>query len=83
VKGMNLFKVALPVHALNNGIFRLKALVGIYNKRWIVAPDDSIGILRFALNGRLSDSGFWQLKRPGLLAPRLTWTLEPSEVARA
>lgn len=73
VKGLNLFRVLLPLHLLNNGTFRLKALVGIYNQRWIVSPDDEQGLLRFTLNSKLSDSAFWQLKRPGVVAPRLTW----------
>ncbi len=73
VKGLNTFRVQLPLHLLNNGTFRLKTLVGIYNQRWIVSPDDTQGQLRFALNGKLSNSSFWQLKRPGVIAPRLPW----------
>jgi len=72
-EGLNLFRVRLPFHFLNNGTFRLKTLVGIYNQRWIVSPDDEQGLLRFMLNGKLSDSCFWRSKRPGLLAPRLHW----------
>jgi lipopolysaccharide transport system ATP-binding protein len=80
VQGLNLFRVELPVASLNNGIFRLKALAGVYNKRWIVSPDDPVGVLRFAINGRLSDSAFWQLKRPGIIAPRLSWSSAPGAV---
>lgn len=73
-EGINIFRVALPLHLLNNGTFRLKTLVGIYNQRWLVPPDDERGLLRFALNGKLSKSPYWQVKRPGAIAPRLQWT---------
>ena len=74
--GINVFKVELPLHILNNGILRLKTLMGIYNQRWLVSPDDEKGLLRFEMNGKLSDSKFWMLKRPGVIAPRLDWIRE-------
>lgn len=83
ITGLNLFRVALPVNVLNGGIFKLKALVGVYNKRWLVSPDDRLGILRFSVCGKLSDSEFWQLRRPGLIAPRLNWVLGVAEVQGA
>lgn len=78
-RGLNIFRVCLPLQVLNNGTFKLKPLVGIYNDRWIVPPDNELGRLRFALNGRLSDSPYWQLKRPGVFAPRLQWRCEKSK----
>jgi lipopolysaccharide transport system ATP-binding protein len=73
VKGCNTFRVQLPLSVLNNGVVKLKSLVGVYNQRWIVGPDDPLGFLRFSIDGPLSDSPFWVAKRPGIIAPRLTW----------
>lgn len=71
--GSILYQVKMPLDILNNGEYKLKTLIGIHNQRWIVEPDDKIGILRFVIDGKPSKSDYWSIKRPGIIAPRLQW----------
>lgn len=67
--------VPLPLDCLQPGRYRVKPLLGLYNQAWILGPDDEGPELIFDLQGVISKSPYWVQARPGLLAPRLTWSV--------
>lgn len=68
-------KTNVPVSVLQPGRYRIKPLLGIYNREWIVSPDGDGPELIFDLQGSISPSPYWLQTRPGVIAPRLRWEL--------
>lgn len=74
-QGVNKVTSLLPVDTLNNGSYNLVFFVNIYRVEWVLSPElseDSL-VYGFSVDGQLSQSSYWQVKRPGVLAPKIEW----------
>ena len=75
-KGRFCFSGLIPKRYLNEGLYRIEPIVSLYFREWIVQPSVNAPILYFEINGGLSDSPYWLVRRPGILAPLLKWNVE-------
>jgi lipopolysaccharide transport system ATP-binding protein len=64
---------AIPPRVLNEGTYRVEMIASLHFRSWILEPRANVPSVRFSIRGGLSDSPYWQTKRPGLLAPMLAW----------
>jgi lipopolysaccharide transport system ATP-binding protein len=64
---------AIPARFLNEGSYRIELLASLHFRAWILEPRTNVPSVRFSIRGGLSDSPHWLMKRPGLLAPMLSW----------
>jgi len=67
---------SLPARFLNEGRYRVEFIASLHYQRWIHPPNQTPARVEFEISGGLSDSPFWHERRPGLLAPVLSWNLE-------
>lgn len=72
-KGIITLKSKIPKRFLNEGIYRLELLSGIYCQKWFCQPGKDSPAIYLNIQGELSDSSLWIMKREGLLAPVLEW----------
>lgn len=71
--GRNVLRCPLPARWLNEGNYRLELIGGLHFREWLFQPgQDAPGII-LSIQGGLSDSPYWMMKRPGILAPALKW----------
>jgi lipopolysaccharide transport system ATP-binding protein len=63
----------IPERVLNEGRYRVELLAGLYYREWLLEPRKSVPNVAFSIQGGLSDSPYWDHKRPGILAPVLRW----------
>jgi len=70
------FRVRLPPRLLNEGDYRVELIGGLHNLQWIFEPLISAPAVNFSIGGGLSDSSYWVVRRPGVLAPVLTWDIQ-------
>jgi lipopolysaccharide transport system ATP-binding protein len=75
-KGYNILRSKLPKRLLNQGVYRLELLISLHFIRWIIEPQKNSPCIFFTIQGGLSDSPYWMVKRPGILAPVLDWEHE-------
>jgi lipopolysaccharide transport system ATP-binding protein len=75
-RGRNVLRSRIPQRVLNQGKYRLELIVGLYCRQWISSPGANAPAIELSIQGGLSDSPYWMEKRPGLLAPVCSWTLE-------
>jgi lipopolysaccharide transport system ATP-binding protein len=66
----------LPSRLLNEGTYRIELLASLHFREWLIAPNAAGPSLDLTIQGGLSDSPFWIARRPGILAPVLTWEAE-------
>jgi lipopolysaccharide transport system ATP-binding protein len=66
-------QTVIPRRLLNEGHYRIELLASLHYRVWILNPGGNSPTISFAIQGGLSDSPFWDQKRPGLLAPVLSW----------
>jgi len=76
--GVICLKSALPQHMLNEGTYRLEFISSLHFRQWLTAPGTGPSI-NFTIQGGLSESPLWQVRRPGMLAPALPWFLAETE----
>jgi lipopolysaccharide transport system ATP-binding protein len=67
----------IPARLLNEGNYRLDLFLGLYHRQWIAEPGVRAPVVRFEIQGGLSDSPFWIERRPGVLGPVLPWSASP------
>jgi lipopolysaccharide transport system ATP-binding protein len=75
-RGRNVLRSRIPPRVLNQGKYRLELIAGLYYRQWISSPGANAPVIELSIQGGLSDSPYWMEKRPGLLAPVCSWTLE-------
>jgi lipopolysaccharide transport system ATP-binding protein len=63
----------VPKNLLNEGSYRIELIGGLNDRSWIYAPGGRNPMINFSIKGGLSDSPYWTTKRPGILAPVLSW----------
>jgi len=68
-------KVELPNRWLNEGNYRIELLASLHYRQWLLEPDKNAPNINFTIQGGLSDSPYWDHKRPGILAPVFHWSL--------
>lgn len=65
----------IPARLLNEGVYRLELIGGLHHRQWLFEPGKNAPQFFLNIQGGLSDSPLWAVKRPGLLAPVLSWSL--------
>ncbi|MHB8121811.1 MAG: ABC transporter ATP-binding protein [Desulfuromonadaceae bacterium] len=63
----------IPKRFLNEGRYRIELLSALYFKQWLSEPGINAPSINVTIQGGLSDSPYWMIKRPGMLAPILKW----------
>ena len=74
-KGKNRFISTIPKRFLNEGTYRVEVIVALYFRYWVIEPLKNSPSIFFTIQGGLSDSPYWMIKRPGILAPELKWSI--------
>ncbi len=74
------FRVSLPARLLNEGSYRVELLASLHFREWLTAPGNAPTV-EFTIHGRLSDSPYWHMKRPGVLAPVLRWDITAADAS--
>lgn len=69
----NRFSSNIPKRFLNEGNYRVELIIALYFRYWIIEPQKNSPCIYFNIQGGLSDSPYWMIKRPGILAPVLKW----------
>ena len=73
--GANILTCEVPEHFLNEGEYYIYLSATLHYIQWIVNPDEDSPCLKLYIQGGLSNSPFWTLKRSGMCAPVLKWTV--------
>lgn len=71
--GRNVLRSQIPKRLLNDGTFRLELICSLHCRQWLLEPGVTAPSVFFSIQGGLSDSPLWMLRRPGILAPNLRW----------
>ncbi len=66
-------QVIIPQRLLNEGNYRIELLASLHYREWLLAPGVGAPMVSFSIQGGLSESPYWDDKRPGILAPVLRW----------
>jgi lipopolysaccharide transport system ATP-binding protein len=65
----------IPARLLNEGIYRIELIGGLHHREWLFEPGRNAPQIFLNIQGGLSDSPLWTMKRPGLMAPVIPWSL--------
>ena len=74
-KGLCILRGKIPGRLLNEGTFKVELIGGLHFKQWLFEPGKNAPFIYLSVQGRLSDSPHWMVKRPGLIAPVLEWVM--------
>ena len=66
-------QTTIPRHLLNEGTYRLELLATLHCRAGLLSPGRNAPMVSFSMQGGLSNSPYWDQKRPGILAPILPW----------
>lgn len=69
-------KSTIPRRYLNEGGYRIELMASTHFRQWFCEPGNGAPCIYLTINGGLSDSPYWMIKRPGLLAPEIRWFSE-------
>ena len=64
--------VQLPTSLLNEGDYYIELAIMLHNRKFLIAPGVGPKVY-FCVPARLAHSEFWDARRPGYLAPVLSW----------
>ncbi|MGH7442289.1 MAG: ABC transporter ATP-binding protein [bacterium] len=64
----------LPAGLFNEGNYRVEMVAGLHYRENILEPGSSPVAVWMRRAGGLSESPYWITRRPGILAPTLSWT---------
>ena len=73
-KGVNVLRSKVPERFLNDGSYNVELISSLHFKKWLCEPRKSSPSVYLTIQGGLSDSPYWMIKRPGILAPVIEWT---------
>jgi lipopolysaccharide transport system ATP-binding protein len=65
---------ALPRRLLNEGMYRLDLMAGLYAERWFSVHYETPYAVFLRIQGGMSDSSHWRDVRSGIIAPVLPWS---------
>jgi len=74
--GKNQLKSKIPKRFLNEGTYRVEFISSLHFRQWICEPGKNTPVIFLTIKGGLSDSSYWIAKRPGLLAPVMSWEVD-------
>jgi lipopolysaccharide transport system ATP-binding protein len=72
-KGIFKIKSKIPTHLLNEGVYRIELISSLHYIQWLTEPGVRAPAVYLAIQGGLSDSPYWMMKRPGVLALVNKW----------
>ena len=72
-KGRYVFKTKISKRFLNEGKYRIELLASLYYRSWIFEPGRNGPSITIVIQGGLSDSPYWMIRRLGALAPVNKW----------
>lgn len=72
-KGRLKLRAQLPARLINEGDYRIELLSALYFRQWLCEPGKNAPAIFITIKGGLSDSPYWRIKRPGILAPIIAW----------
>jgi lipopolysaccharide transport system ATP-binding protein len=75
-KGKCLLRSRIPKRFLNEGVYRLEVIGGLHHREWLFEPGVNAPSIYLIIQGGLSDSPVWMIKRPGILAPVMRWFMQ-------
>lgn len=68
-------QMSFPKRLLNEGTYRIELIACVHNREWICEPGRYVPTIQISIQGGLSESPYWMVRRPGLLAPVLEWSV--------
>jgi lipopolysaccharide transport system ATP-binding protein len=74
--GRNVLVGEIPNHFLNEGEYYIYFSASLHFIQWLVNPEVDSPCLKLYIQGGLSESPFWTMKRPGVCAPVLKWNVK-------
>ena len=74
--GYNLLTGKIPKHFLNEGEYYIYLSATLHYIQWIINPEEDSPCLKLYIQGGLSNSPFWTLKRSGTCAPVIKWMVK-------
>lgn len=72
-KGRCVLRSQIPKRFLNEGDYRLEVVGGLHFRKWLFEPGRNCPSIALQINGGVSDSPLWMVRRPVALAPVLKW----------
>jgi lipopolysaccharide transport system ATP-binding protein len=66
-------RMPLPRRLLNEGIYRIELISSLHCRDWILQPGSNAPAIFLTIQGGLSDSPYWMIRRPGVIAPVIPW----------
>jgi lipopolysaccharide transport system ATP-binding protein len=57
-------------------VYRLEVIGGLHHRQWLFEPGVNAPSIYLIIQGGLSDSPVWMIKRPGILAPVMPWFIQ-------
>ncbi len=63
----------IPRNVLNEGNYKVELMTSVHYKEWITEPGKNAPIISLDIAGGLDTSPYWQIPRPGIFAPLLTY----------
>lgn len=74
-KGINTLRSKIPERFLNEGIYKIELIGSLHFRQWLLEPNVKAPSIYLTIQGGLSDSPFWMVRRPGTLAPVMSWNV--------
>jgi lipopolysaccharide transport system ATP-binding protein len=71
--GKCVLRSKIPENLLNEGTYRLELSGSIYCRQWLFQPGVSSPTIFLSISSNVSNSPYWQSKRPVPLAPVISW----------
>lgn len=71
--GKNHLQSRIPKRFFNEGVYRIEFISSLHFRQWLCEPGKNTPVIFLTIKGGLSDSSYWIAKRPGLLAPVMSW----------
>jgi lipopolysaccharide transport system ATP-binding protein len=75
-RGFFTIRSQIPPRFLNEGVYRIELIASFYFREWLLEPGRNAPSVFLTIQGGLSDSPMWIMKRPGLLAPIIQWEVQ-------
>jgi len=73
ITGLNCIKSQFPKRMLNQGNYKIEFISSLHFRQWLCQPGVNTPTIFLTIQGGLSDSPYWMIQRPGLLAPVIKW----------
>ncbi len=74
--GSFVLRSKLPKRFLNEGKYRIELIASLHFREWICNPGISSPYIYIDIKGGLSNSPYWMVRRPGVLAPVIKWEIK-------